>query len=116
MSRACVQTSSETWKLNSTQQGESILKQVHINKHMACCILLNEALSVSHTFCFICLCAVVALRQVQRQVEREREQMKEAEREKTEHTHKQITHLQKQLKHKDKDRNLLLVSDTHTLS
>ncbi|XP_055054910.2 coiled-coil alpha-helical rod protein 1 isoform X1 [Misgurnus anguillicaudatus] len=52
--------------------------------------------------------AVVALRQVQRQVEREREQMKEAERERTEHTHKQITHLQKQLKHKDKDRNLLL--------
>lgn len=52
--------------------------------------------------------AVVALRQVQRQVEREKEQMKEVEKERTEHTHKQITHLQKQLKDKDKDRNLLL--------
>ncbi|XP_005165279.1 coiled-coil alpha-helical rod protein 1 isoform X2 [Danio rerio] len=52
--------------------------------------------------------AVVALRQVQRQVEREKEQMKEAERERTEHTHRQITHLQKQLKDKDKDCNLLL--------
>ncbi|XP_067263570.1 coiled-coil alpha-helical rod protein 1 isoform X4 [Chanodichthys erythropterus] len=52
--------------------------------------------------------AVVALRQVQRQVEREKEQMKEGERERTEHAHKQITHLQKQLKDKDKDRNLLL--------
>lgn len=52
--------------------------------------------------------AVVALRQVQRQVEREKEQMKEAERERTEHTHMQISHLQKQLKNKDKDRNLLL--------
>ncbi|XP_048043362.1 coiled-coil alpha-helical rod protein 1 isoform X2 [Megalobrama amblycephala] len=52
--------------------------------------------------------AVVALRQVQRQVEREKEQMKEGERERTEHTLKQITHLQKQLKDKDKDRNLLL--------
>ncbi|XDV21086.1 hypothetical protein PO909_026263 [Leuciscus waleckii] len=52
--------------------------------------------------------AVVALRQVQRQVEREKEQMKEGERERTEHTLKQITHLQKQLKNKDKDCNLLL--------
>ncbi|XP_057217417.1 coiled-coil alpha-helical rod protein 1 isoform X2 [Triplophysa rosa] len=52
--------------------------------------------------------AVVALRQVQRQVEREREQMKEAESERAEHTNMQITQLQKQLKHKDKDRNLLL--------
>ncbi|KAF4113469.1 hypothetical protein G5714_006014 [Onychostoma macrolepis] len=52
--------------------------------------------------------AVVALRQVQRQVEREKEQMKDVEKERTEHTHKQITHLQKQLKDKDKDRNLLL--------
>ncbi|KAK2911176.1 hypothetical protein Q8A67_003309 [Cirrhinus molitorella] len=52
--------------------------------------------------------AVVALRQVQRQVEREKEQMKDAEKERAEHTHKKITHLQKQLKDKDKDRNLLL--------
>ncbi|XP_067296327.1 coiled-coil alpha-helical rod protein 1 isoform X2 [Pseudorasbora parva] len=52
--------------------------------------------------------AVVALRQVQRQVEREKEQMKEGHRERTEHTLKQITHLQKQLKDKDKDCNLLL--------
>lgn len=52
--------------------------------------------------------AVVALRQVQRQVEREKEQMKDVEKERTEHTHKQITHLQKQLKDKDKDCNLLL--------
>ncbi|XP_056600979.1 coiled-coil alpha-helical rod protein 1 isoform X2 [Triplophysa dalaica] len=52
--------------------------------------------------------AVVALRQVQRQAEREREQMKEAERERAEHTNMQITQLRKQLKHKDKDRNLLL--------
>lgn len=52
--------------------------------------------------------AVVALRQVQRQMEREKEQMKEGERERTEHTLKQITHLQKQLKNKDKDCNLLL--------
>jgi len=59
------------------------------------------------------MCAVVALRQVQRQVEREKEQIKEGERERTEHTLKQITHLQKQLKNKDKDCNLLLVSHTH---
>ncbi|XP_051961126.1 coiled-coil alpha-helical rod protein 1 isoform X1 [Xyrauchen texanus] len=52
--------------------------------------------------------AVVALRQVQRQVEREKEHMKEAEKERTEHTHTQIAHLQKCLKDKDKDRNLLL--------
>ncbi|XP_043096867.1 coiled-coil alpha-helical rod protein 1 [Puntigrus tetrazona] len=52
--------------------------------------------------------AVVALRQVQRQVEREKEQMKDVEKERAEHIHKQITHLQKQLKDKDKDRNLLL--------
>ncbi|XP_016417913.1 coiled-coil alpha-helical rod protein 1-like, partial [Sinocyclocheilus rhinocerous] len=52
--------------------------------------------------------AVVALRQVQRQVGREKEQMKDIEKERTEHTRKQITHLQKQLKDKDKDRNLLL--------
>ncbi|TRY95236.1 hypothetical protein DNTS_023078 [Danionella cerebrum] len=52
--------------------------------------------------------AVVALRQVQRQVEREKEQMKEAEGERTEHTLKQITHLHKQLKDKDKDCNLLM--------
>ncbi|XP_050964831.1 coiled-coil alpha-helical rod protein 1 [Labeo rohita] len=52
--------------------------------------------------------AVVALRQVQRQVEREKEQMKDVEKERAEHTHRQITHLQKQLKDKDKDCNLLL--------
>ncbi|XP_051530612.1 coiled-coil alpha-helical rod protein 1 isoform X2 [Myxocyprinus asiaticus] len=52
--------------------------------------------------------AVVALRQIQRQVEREKEHMKEAEKERTEHTHTQIAHLQKRLKDKDKDRNLLL--------
>uniref|UniRef100_A0A673LS31 Coiled-coil alpha-helical rod protein 1 n=1 Tax=Sinocyclocheilus rhinocerous TaxID=307959 RepID=A0A673LS31_9TELE len=52
--------------------------------------------------------AVVVLRQVQRQVEREKDQMKAVEKERTEHTHKRITHLHKQLKDKDKDRNLLL--------
>ncbi|XP_016331773.1 coiled-coil alpha-helical rod protein 1 isoform X3 [Sinocyclocheilus anshuiensis] len=52
--------------------------------------------------------AVVVLRQVQRQVEREKDQMKAVEKERTEHTHKRTTHLQKQLKDKDKDRNLLL--------
>ncbi|XP_016137341.1 coiled-coil alpha-helical rod protein 1-like [Sinocyclocheilus grahami] len=51
---------------------------------------------------------LVVLRQVQRQVEREKDQMKAVEKERTEHTHKRITHLQKQLKEKDKDCNLLL--------
>lgn len=88
---------------------------------MPCYIFLNNALSVctelnTHGLFCMCVCAVVALRQVQRQVEREKEQMKEGERERTEHTLKQITHLQKQLKDKDKDRNLLLVSHAHTLS
>uniref|UniRef100_A0A8B9K780 Coiled-coil alpha-helical rod protein 1 n=1 Tax=Astyanax mexicanus TaxID=7994 RepID=A0A8B9K780_ASTMX len=52
--------------------------------------------------------AVVALRQVERSAMREREQEREAERARSEHTQKNITHLQTQLKEKDKDRNILL--------
>ena len=67
--------------------------------------------------CVVCLCAlraVVSLRQCERQAERAREQERAAQALQSEHALKEITLLNKQLKDKDRDRNLLLVS-THVI-
>ncbi|XP_067084977.1 coiled-coil alpha-helical rod protein 1 isoform X2 [Osmerus mordax] len=53
--------------------------------------------------------AVVALRQVERHAEREREQERGARRLQEEHSDREIRELQKRLREKDKDKNLLLV-------
>ncbi|KAG1958491.1 coiled-coil alpha-helical rod protein [Pimephales promelas] len=89
------------------QQCDSVLKKVS-EVESTCAEKLRDIEAQLNTARREHTKAVVALRQVQRQVEREKEQIKEGERERTEHTLKQITHLRKQLKNKDKDCNLLL--------
>lgn len=100
-------------QVNTARREHTKAGTLHINVNNSM-VYACDTTAHTHTLCFVSLCAVVALRQVQRQAEREREQMKDAERERAEHTNMQITQLRKQLKHKDKDRNLLLVSETNT--